>query len=168
MWHRQRMHYTAIGQFLFLLMVANGAPIIARDILQERWSYPIDGGKTWYDGRPLFGPAKTVRGLLAASVATGCAAPLVGCSILLGVLIGLCAMCGDLLSSFVKRRLGMQSSASALGLDQGLEALGPALVFRTPFAFQAVEIVTIVLVFFVVEIGLSRVLYHLHLRNRPL
>lgn len=162
------MHYTALGQFLFLLLVANGAPILARDLLHERWSYPIDGGTTWYDGRPLFGPAKTVRGLLAASVATGCAAPLVGRPLLLGVLLGLCAMGGDLLASFIKRRLGMPSGASALGLDQSLEALGPALVFRTPFAFQAADIVTIVLVFFVVEIGLSRVLYHLHLRNRSL
>jgi len=161
------MHYTVIGQFLFLLVVANGAPIIARDLLRAHWHCPIDGGRTWYDGRPLLGPAKTVRGLLAAGIATGCAAPLVGRPFLLGVLLGLCSMGGDLLASFMKRRLGITSSASALGLDQSLEALGPALVLRTSFAFQTVDIVIVVLAFFVLEIGLSRVLYRLHIRDRP-
>jgi CDP-2,3-bis-(O-geranylgeranyl)-sn-glycerol synthase len=161
------MQYTAIGQFLFLLLVANGAPILARDLLKEYWNAPLDGGRAWYDGRPLLGPAKTVRGLLAAVIATGCAAPLVGRSFLLGVLLGLCAMGGDLVSSCIKRRLGINSSESALGLDQSLEVLAPALVLRTSFAFQGAEIVTVVLAFFVLEIGLSRVLYRLHIRDRP-
>jgi hypothetical protein len=72
------MHAPALGHFLFLLVVANGAPIIAWDICRERWNWPVDGGRIFYDGRPLLGPRKTVRGLLAASVATGCTAPLVG------------------------------------------------------------------------------------------
>jgi CDP-2,3-bis-(O-geranylgeranyl)-sn-glycerol synthase len=101
-------------------------------------------------------------------VATGCAALLVGIPGLTGVFIGLCAMCGDLVSSFIKRRCGIQSSASAVGLDQSLEALVPAVVLRRTFAFHAAEIVIIVLAFFVLEIGLSRVLYHLHIRDRPL
>jgi CDP-archaeol synthase len=162
------MHYTTIGQFLFLLLVANGAPIISCDILQERGNYPIDGGRTWYDGQPLFGPTKTLRGLLAAGMATGCAALLMGRPVFIGVLIGLCAMCGDLVSSFIKRRCGIKSSESVLGLDQGLEALVPAVVFRESFAFQAVEIIVVVLAFCALDIGLSRVLYRCHLRNRPL
>jgi hypothetical protein len=56
-------------------------------------------------------------------------------------------MGGDLLASFLKRRLGIISSESALGLDQSLEALVPALVCRTPFAFQATDILIIVLAF---------------------
>jgi predicted CDP-diglyceride synthetase/phosphatidate cytidylyltransferase len=161
------MSYTAIGQFLFLLLVANGAPIIARDVFKDLLSYPLDGGKRLYDGRPLFGPAKTIRGLLAAVVATGCAAPLMGRPMLLGVCLGLYAMCGDLVSSFMKRRLGIKSGDSALGLDQCLEALTPAVVLRTPFAFQIKEIVIVVLAFFLIEIGLSRLLYRLGIRDRP-
>jgi CDP-diglyceride synthetase len=162
------MSYTTIGQFLFLLLVANGAPIIARGIFKDLLSYPLDGGKILYDGRPLFGPAKTIRGLLAAGVATGCAALLVGRPMLLGVCLALYAMCGDLMSSFIKRRLGIKSGDSALGLDQSLEALTPAVMLRTPFAFQVTEIVIVVLAFFLLEIGLSRLLYRLHIRDRPL
>ena len=162
------MDITQIGQFLFLLLVANGAPIIAQTLFHEHGDAPLDGGRTLSDGRQLFGPTKTVRGVVAASVATGCAALLVGRRGLTGVGIGLCAMGGDLVSSFIKRRCGMQSSDSALGLDQSLEALVPTVVFRASFAFHIAEIVTTVLTFFVLEIGLSRVLYHLHIRNRPL
>ena len=162
------MYSTTLGQFLFLLLVANGAPIIAQDICQKRLNYPLDGGKTFYDGRPLFGSTKTVRGVLAAGVATGCAALLVGRPGLTGVGIGLCAMGGDLVSSFIKRRCRIQSSDSALGLDQSLEAFVPTVVFRQSFAFHIAEIITLVLAFFVLEIGLSRVLYRLHIRNRPL
>jgi len=162
------MYAPTVGQFLFLLLVANGAPIIAQDIFQERLNYPLDGGRTFTDGRPLFGPTKTVRGLLAAGVATGCAARLVRRHGRTGVCIGLCAMGGDLVSSFIKRRCGVQSSDSALGLDQGLEALVPTVVFRGVFAFHAVDIAGIVLSFFGLAIGLSRVLYRLHLRTRPL
>jgi CDP-2,3-bis-(O-geranylgeranyl)-sn-glycerol synthase len=117
--------------------------------------------------QPL-GPAKTVRGLLAAGLATGCAALLVGRPLLLGVVLGLCAIGGDLLSSCIKRRLGIKSSAPALGLDQSFEALVPVLVLQTSFAFQTVDIVIVVLAFFVLEIGLSRVLYCLYIRDQPM
>ena len=93
---------------------------------------------------------------------------MVGRPLLLGVLLGLCAMGGDLLSSCIKRRLGIKSSARALGLDQSLEALVPVLVLQTSFAFQTVDIVIVVLAFFVLEIGLSRVLYCLHIRDQPM
>ena len=162
------MDITQIGQFLFLLLVANGAPIIAQTLCHEQGDAPLDGGRTLSDGRRLFGPTKTVRGVLAAALATGCAALLTGCPGLTGIGIGLCAMGGDLVSSCIKRRCGLQSSASALGLDQSLEALVPTVVFREAFALHIAEIITIVLAFFVVAIGLSRVLYHLHIRHHPL
>jgi uncharacterized iron-regulated membrane protein len=161
------MHSTPIVQFLILLMVANGTPIIAHDVFKEHWNWPIDGGRTAYDGRPWLGPTKTVRGPLVASLVTGLAAPLLGHSWVTGVLLGLCAMGGDLVSSFLKRRFGIKSSDSALGLDQSLEALCPAVLLRTPFALQWPDICAIVVAFFVLEIVLSRVLFRLHIRDRP-
>ena len=87
---------------------------------------------------------------------------------LLGVWLGLYAMCGDLVSSFMKRRLGIKSGDSALGLDQSLEVLTPAVMLRISFAFRVTEIVIVVLAFFLLEIGLSKLLYRLHIRDRPL
>jgi CDP-2,3-bis-(O-geranylgeranyl)-sn-glycerol synthase len=122
-----------MGQILGLLVVANGAPIIARDVLGKRGDWPLDFGWLFCDGRPLFGPSKTIRGVVAAVGATGCAALLFGDDFATGAYVGLLAMMGDLLSSFLKRRLDIASSDSALGLDQGLEALVPVLVMQRPW-----------------------------------
>lgn len=162
------MQVTGIVQVLFLLLVANGAPILARNLLGDHLSHPVDFGINGPDGRPLLGPTKTIRGLLAALVGTACAAPLVGVSWETGALFGLCTMLGDLGSSFLKRRMGVRSSESVLGLDQGLEALCPILALGRQFALQLADVFAIVAAFFVIEIVLSRLLYRLHIRNRPL
>lgn len=45
-----------IAQLLLLLLVANGAPILAHKLLGETGSCPLDGGVKAWDGRPLLGP----------------------------------------------------------------------------------------------------------------
>jgi hypothetical protein len=40
---------------LFLLLLANGTPVIAKKLLGSRLAYPIDAGKKFFDGLPLFG-----------------------------------------------------------------------------------------------------------------
>ena len=162
------IQYTIVGQLLLLLLVANGAPIIARNRLGNRGDWPVDFGRVFVDGRPLLGPSKTIRGILAAVCATGFVALFLGESIVIGALFGLSAMVGDLVTSFVKRRLGLPSSSSALGLDQGLEALCPALVLGPYWSLRLADIVAVVVAFFVLEIVLSRVLYKLHIRNRAM
>ena len=162
------LSYAEITRILGLLVVANGAPILARDLLWERWGWPLDLGSRFVDGRPLLGPSKTIRGVMAAIVATGCTACLFGMPAATGAWVGLWAMIGDLLSSFIKRRLGIASSDSALGLDQGLEALVPTLVMRVPWRLSVTDILVITALFFVVDVMLSRLLYKLHIRQRPL
>jgi CDP-2,3-bis-(O-geranylgeranyl)-sn-glycerol synthase len=56
---------------------------------------------------------------------TTIAAPLIGLGWEVGLVVAAGAMIGDLLSSFVKRRLGMSSSSKFTGLDQIPEALIP-------------------------------------------
>jgi CDP-diglyceride synthetase len=162
------MQLMQIVQVLCLLIVANGAPIIARNLLGERYNRPIDGGVVFVDGHRLLGPTKTIRGIVAAVGATALMAPFVGLSCLTGALFGLYTMGGDLVTSFIKRRLGLSSSESVLGLDQGLEALCPILVFRARFALHLPEVLAIMVAFFLLEIVLSRLLYWLHIRNQPL
>jgi CDP-2,3-bis-(O-geranylgeranyl)-sn-glycerol synthase len=150
------------------LVAANGAPIIARDLLGKRGDWPVDFGWLFCDGRPLFGPSKTLRGVVAAVGATGCTALLFGDDFATGAYVGLLAMIGDLLSSFLKRRLGIASSGSALGLDQGLEALVPVLVMQRPWALSLSDMLAIIAIFFAVDVALSRLMYKLHIRDSPL
>jgi CDP-diglyceride synthetase len=124
------LHSVPILQLLVLLTLANGTPVMAKNILGNRFSYPLDGNLRFVDGRPLFGHSKTIRGVVLAVLVTAAGAPVVGLEWDIGVLIGGLAMAGDLASSFLKRRLDMPLSSRASGLDQLPESLFPLLACR--------------------------------------
>ena len=161
------MQPLALLQLLALLSLANGTPVIAKKLLGDRFAWPLDGGRNFFDGRPVFGSSKTVRGIVLSILATGAGAPLVGLAPEIGVLVGGTAMAGDLVSSFTKRRLGRPSSGRATGLDQIPESLFPLLACRNALALSAADIVLGVALFTFGEIFASRLLYRWHLRDRP-
>ena len=154
-------------QLLLLILIANGTPVVAAALYGTWGARPVDGGRRWVDGRRLLGDAKTWRGVALALLAAGFGAVLLGLPALVGVIIGVAAMLGDLLSSFVKRRLGVPASGMALGLDQIPEALLPLLAVADRFALSWLTIAAIVAGFAIVELGLSPVFYWLGIRNRP-
>ena len=104
---------------------------------------------------------------ILAVLVTMAGAPLVGLDWTIGVLVGGLAMTGDLVSSFLKRRMGRPSSSRASGLDQVPESLFPLLACRNLLSLTIADIGACVVLFFIGEILLSRVLYALHLRDRP-
>ncbi len=161
------MHILPILKLLILLSVANGVPVIAKRLLGDRFAWPIDGNMRFIDGRPLFGPSKTIRGVVLAVLATSAAAPLLALAPGTGALVGLGAMAGDLLSSFTKRRLDFKPSSRATGLDQIPECLIPALLCRNDLALSWTDVAALVVIFFVGEIVLSRLLFRLRIRDRP-
>jgi CDP-archaeol synthase len=95
------------------------------------------------------------------------AAPLLGFEWLTGAAFATASMVGDLLSSFAKRRLGLQVHAQALGVDQIPEALLPLLLLRMQLDLSGMEIIVIVVAFIALELALSPLLYKLHIRDRP-
>ncbi len=161
------MHVLTILQLMMLLTLANGAPVVAKKILGSRFAVPLDFGSTFFDGRPVFGPSKTVRGIVVAVLAATAGAPLMGLDPTIGTAVAGTAMAGDLFSSFVKRRLNLSPSSRALGLDQIPESLLPMLACRDALSLTAVDIVLGVGVFFAGELVLSRLLFRAHLRDQP-
>src|ERR1700736_1576920 len=152
---------------LVLLTLANGTPIVAKKIFGPRFARPLDAGFNFFDGRPLFGHSKTIRGILASIFITTLSAPLVGMGLTIGAIVASAAMAGDLFSSFVKRRLNFPPSSRALGLDQVPESLFPMLACRDALSLTIAEIALGVGIFFVGELILSRLLYQVHLRDEP-
>ncbi len=152
---------------LLLLMVANGTPVIAHKFFGNRLGFPLDAGARFIDGRPLFGPTKTIMGLLLAIAATTLCAPLFGYSWRIGVMLGGAAMLGDLLSSFTKRRLGLAPSSRAMGLDQIPESLLPLLACKSPLGLSWQSIAIVMTVFFGGQLLLSLLLYKMRIRKRP-
>lgn len=161
------MQYLAVFQLLILLTLANGSPVVAKKIFGNYCWWPLDGNIKFVDGRPLFGVSKTVRGILVSIFVTSASAPLLGLTSKLGLVVATTAMAGDLFSSFLKRRLGLKSSSQAIGLDQIPESLFPLLACRSALSLAAVDIIVGTAIFFVGEMLLSRVLFRLHVRDRP-
>ena len=161
------MNPVVVLQLSILLMLANGTPVIAKKMIGDYYSYPLDGNLTFADGRPIFGRSKTIRGIALAVLVTMAGALLSGLGWRIGLLVGAFAMAGDLFSSFCKRRLGLPSSSRASGLDQVPESLLPLLACRDLLALTALDIVVCVVMFVIGEVVLSRLLYAIRLRDRP-
>ena len=161
------MHLHLIFKFVLLLAIANGTPVMAEKLLGRFLSYPLDAGKTFIDGRPLFGSSKTIRGIVVAVMATSVCAPVLGVTWPTGSLIGVAAMAGDLISSFVKRRMGRPPSSRALGLDQIPKSLLPALACKSLLALTVVDVIVVVALFSVGDLILSRLLFKMHIRKEP-
>ena len=156
-----------VAKILFLLFLANGAPVIAKKLLGSRWAYPLDAGRKYFDGLPLFGASKTYRGIISSVLLTPAGAILVGYTIETGILFAIASLAGDLTSSFTKRRLGYPPSSRSPGLDQLPESIFPLLIFWQTLDLNLAIAVTVVISFFAGEVILSRILYRLNIREHP-
>lgn len=154
-------------ELLLLVITANGAPILAENMLGRRWAWPLDAGRVLADGHRMLGCSATLRGVVTAACAAATLAWLLGHPIQVGALIGLFSMVGDALSSFVKRRLGLEPGDRAPGLDQVPESLLPLLVVAQPYGLGWWDLILLVLAFTLFDILVSRLLYRLRLRKRP-
>jgi hypothetical protein len=161
------MQLLHILQLLVLVTLANGAPIVAKKMFGARFSFPLDGGAIFFDGRPLFGPSKTIRGIWVSVLITTASAPLIGLDLTIGAIVAGAAMAGDLFSSFVKRRLNSPPSSQARGLDQVPESLFPMLACRDALSLTIAGIALGVGIFFIGALILSRFLFRAHLRDEP-
>jgi len=161
------MQLELIFNFIVLLAIANGTPVIAKRLLGRFLAYPLDADKAFVDGRPLLGRSKTIRGILVSVIATSLCAPLLGLAWTTGFLISVAAMAGDLFSSFIKRRIGYPPSSQALGLDQIPESLFPALACMSLLALTLADVIFIVALFSVGNLIVSRLLFKIRLRDEP-
>ena len=81
------MHGWLVLQLLILLVVANGTAVVAKKILGVAFGRPLDGGALFVDGEPIFGPSKTIRGVVASLLGTSICAALMGLGWQVGTLI---------------------------------------------------------------------------------
>ncbi len=137
--------------YIFPAYAANGAPVLFGG------GKPLDGkAKLW--GKRIFGDNKTIRGTLSSllcGIAVGLVEyPFFHYMLPIAVLLAVGANVGDLLGSFVKRRLGITHGASFPILDQyGF------FVVALIFAFPLGNLPTIYgIIFLVVLTGLAHIL----------
>lgn len=123
-------------KILVILLVANTAPILFSALLPKVRRWPLDNGRRLADGRPLLGEHKTLWGFLSGIGAAGIFSLLMGLPLAMGLLIGLVSLLGDLLTSFLKRRLGLVEGETAHLFDHLLEGALPLLLCKHLFAIS--------------------------------
>ena len=120
---------------------ANAAPLVLGG------GATLDGGRSLADGRPIFGPHKTVRGVIAGifvGTLIGLAESVVDSRLAIaGFMIALGAILGDLLGAFMKRRLNVEPGKAFPILDQLDFILGSVVL---GYAFFQVGLISILLV----------------------
>lgn len=156
-----------IFQLLILVAVANATPVVAKKIFGDALAWPLDNGLAFFDGRPLLGSSKTARGIVLSVLVTPLAAVLMGLGWQIGIVVAVAAMVGDVLSSFIKRRLAFPPSSMAIGLDQIPESLFPFLAARMLVPVSFLDVVVGTAIFFVGSLAVSRILFKLNVRDEP-
>lgn len=126
--------------FIFPAYCANAAPVIFGG------GKPMDFGKKFFDGKPFLGSHKTFRGFLAGIIVgtlVGTAQTIIyenilfdynsqfQYSILLGFMLSIGALTGDLIESFIKRRIS-RSPGSSLPVADQIDFILGAFLFSIP------------------------------------
>ncbi|MDR3629181.1 MAG: CDP-archaeol synthase [Desulfocapsaceae bacterium] len=155
-----------IFKVMFFLLWVNSLPPIVTAAVGDRYGLAIDCGIMWFDGQPLFGGHKTVRGLTVSAAGGLMAFPLLGVTWWQAGTAALLAMTGDLVSSFIKRRFTLQCGRAVAGLDQIFESLLPLLFLNRYLPLNLPQDVLIIVFFTVISSLCSHAWYYI--TGRPL
>ncbi len=154
-------------KFIFPAYCANAIPVIAGG------GSPLDLGKNFLDGRPVFGRNKTFRGFffgLTVGTTLGLLeSALFGYHPLLGLLLSLGALFGDLTGAFIKRRLGLAPGELLPVVDQ-VDFIVGAVIFSLPISLQFLSWELVLAVFIItppVHLLTNFLAYKLGLKSNP-
>ena len=176
--------YTLV-EAIWLILPAYAANGLTPILGLRKGLHTIDGGRK-FRSQPLFGEGKTWEGLLFGAIMGGfiglvemLAYPslpfstspvplnIVTMTPLLGFLLGLGAMLGDLGGSFIKRRLRIARGRPVPILDQ-LDFLAGALLFSLILVrLEAGWIVLLAFITFLVHIVANMMAYLLKIKKHP-
>ncbi len=117
--------------------VANAAPVIFGG------GKPLDFEKKFIDGKRILGNGKTLKGFIAGIIA-GSFIGFVEGILIIGFLLALGAILGDLAGSFIKRRIGVKRGQPFWFLDQFDFVIG-ALLLASLVELPSLEIIIAIL-----------------------
>jgi len=153
--------------FIFPAYCANAIPVIAGG------GRPIDLGKRFSDGKPIFGKNKTSRGFFSG-LAVGTAVGLIESlafdyNILFGLFLSLGALFGDLVGAFIKRRLGLAPGDLLPIVDQ-VDFIVGAILFSVPICLSTLSwqlIIAVLIITPPVHLLTNFAAYKLGLKSNP-
>jgi len=154
-------------KFIFPAYCANAIPVVTGGGL------PLDFGKKFFDGKPIFGKNKTFQGFfsgLAVGITVGFAESLFfEYHIFFGLFLSLGALLGDLAGAFIKRRFGLAPGDLLPVVDQVDFIIG-AILFSLPICLPALSwerVVAVLIITPPIHLLTNFAAYKLGLKNNP-
>jgi len=152
-------------KFIFPAYCANAVPVIVGG------GPPLDFGKKFFDGKPIFGKNKTFRGFffgMAIGVTVGLVESILfGYPLLFSVFSPLGALMGDLAGAFLKRRLGIAPGDLLPIIDQVDFVVG-AILFSLPLTIIYWELaIAVIIITPPIHLFTNFLAYKLKLKNNP-
>lgn len=155
-------------KFIFPAYCANATPVLAGG------GSKMDFGKSFYDGKRIFGNNKTFRGFFfgwAVGIGVGLVEGLVfgfqNYPVSFSVLVPLGALLGDLTGAFIKRRIGITPGGLLPIVDQIDFVIG-AIVFSIPLAIISWQLaVTVLLITPPIHLFTNYLAYKMKLKRHP-
>ena len=152
-------------KFIFPAYCANAVPVIVGG------GPPLDLGKKFFDGKPIFGKNKTFRGFffgLAIGISIGLVESILfGYPLLFSVFSPLGALMGDLAGAFLKRRLGIAPGGLLPIIDQIDFVIG-AILFSLPLTIIYWELaIAVIIITAPIHLFTNFLAYKLKLKNDP-
>ncbi|MFQ6076502.1 MAG: CDP-2,3-bis-(O-geranylgeranyl)-sn-glycerol synthase [Candidatus Bathyarchaeia archaeon] len=127
---------------------------------------PVDLGHDFPDGRRVFGKNKTIRGLISGLTA-GTLTGLIQNAVFTGFTLSLGALLGDLMGSFIKRRLGIPPGKPLPILDQLSFVAGAFLLSALFSSFDIVVAYYVVILTPVFHVATNLLAYLLKIKPVP-
>ena len=152
-------------KFVFPAYFANAAPVIFKG------HRAIDMGKKFVDGKPIFGENKTLGGFISGLI-IGTAVGLIESKIFnfplpFGFMTALGALVGDLIGSFIKRRMGKKPGEPLPVVDQ-LDFILGASAFSLLVMPPKIEVFLIALMITLpIHLATNYLAYLLKLKKNP-
>jgi CDP-2,3-bis-(O-geranylgeranyl)-sn-glycerol synthase len=157
-------------KFVFPAYCANAVPVIVGG------GPPLDFGRNFPDGRPVFGKNKTFRGFFSG-LAVGAVAGLAETAVfgfqsfpaLLGVLLSFGALMGDLMGAFLKRRIDLAPGELLPVIDQTDFIIG-AFLLSLPVSLPLLSweiVLTVLIITPPVHLLTNFAAYKLGLKRNP-
>lgn len=162
--------FQILGQAIWFILpayLANATPVVLGG------GPPVDGGKVLSDGRRILGDGKTIRGFsfgLFVGAIFGLFQSLVwgrpgGWEV--AVLLSLGALLGDIVGSFIKRRIDIKRGQSMPGLDQLEFLVGSILLSSLLYLPRWEVLVVLLLITPLLHLGTNIIGYELSLKSEP-
>lgn len=152
--------------YIFPAYSANAVPVVFGG------KQPLDFGKTFKDGQPIFGSHKTFRGFFAGLiigtlVGVGESFVFMSFSPLLGFVLSLGALVGDLAGAFLKRRLAIAPGAFLPIVDE-VDFVLFALLFSLLVTPPTLAMVLIIIVLTIpIHLLTNLLAYLIHVKRKP-